>query len=131
MLIRPDDPIVIVPADVAAEMVPYVRRMAAEASRDGTNLRARTVTVLDELVQAATVWASARRRAEPSCAEVAAPSDPVREIPTSEAASRLGVCPRRVGQLVHSGALQGRKVGRVLLVDVVSVEARIAQRREA
>ena len=45
------------------------------------------------------------------------------EVNAREAADRLGVTPQRIGQLIGSGRLRGRKDGRAWLVEAESVEA--------
>jgi excisionase family DNA binding protein len=51
-------------------------------------------------------------------------------ISVEEAASRLGVIPRRVRAMIAHGLLDAQKVGSEWLVDVASVEARGSQRPE-
>lgn len=127
MLARYDDPIVIVPADVAAELMPYVRLMAR-----GSPLRSRTLQILDELDQAASIWAASRESRKGQSGKAGAQSDPVLEVSSAEAGERLGVTRQRVGQLVGVGLLSGRKndAGH-LRVSVVSIEALRLQREEA
>lgn len=91
----------------------------------------RVVDLIADVDAVAEQWASRRGNAEVADAEVPSESVLVREISTDDAAARLGVSRRRVGQLVGNGSLRGRRVGRSLLVDVVSVESLRAQREVA
>ena len=53
------------------------------------------------------------------------------EISAKEAAMRLNITRERVGQMIRSGALKGRKVGGSWVVDVVSVESAAVVRGRA
>jgi excisionase family DNA binding protein len=82
-----------------------------------------TLDGVDELARLWAAWrASVDGRSEVAPAETVAPS--VYEVTTGEAAGILGVSPRRVVQLLHEGALSGRRVGRTWLVDRASVVLR-------
>lgn len=52
-------------------------------------------------------------------------------VTAAEAAHRLGVTPQRVGQLLRSGRLPGRRIGRVWLVERAAVEAAREERLSA
>jgi excisionase family DNA binding protein len=95
----------------------------AETGRIHPDLLAELTHTWAAIGEAARQWAERRASADAST-EAAFTETPARwaEIDTDRAAGLLGVTPSRVRQLVRSGELNARKVGRSWLVDRTSID---------
>ena len=113
-----------VTAEQALLLLPAIRAWVVEHERAGSQAK---VAEVRGLVERWEYLAALQREAfaveSDASASVDAPAQSPYEISAAQAAERLGVSPQRVGQLLRARDLDGRKVGRVWLVDAASVAA--------
>jgi len=123
---------VYVPRRLCAYLEAYLRPGLAGARRDDHRLPHDFVDLLLELRAAAEEHAaSVRGSGEVRSGEVVTSSPLADEMTTHEAAEVLGITARGVRFAIEADKLEGRKVGRVWLVDRLSVMEHAERRREA
>jgi hypothetical protein len=135
-----DGPALVLPADpdVAGALVLAGRLLRAQYRTDALTIPPAVLAVLDAFDE---LWRAAGARSPGASASAASDSasvaclpsgnrESLSEMTTTTAAHRLGVTPRRVGQLLSAGGLVGRRRGGRWFVSEASV-ATLEARRSA